>query len=467
MILDSFNEIDTNKYSVVIFGTGPAGLSLALELEKHDISSLIIEAGEENFSQKSQSFYKIDTEGTPLNDLSNSRLRQFGGTSATWGGWSKPLSNLDLIKFGFEPEEIEKYQSQTCEILDIKNSFKESSIDKNFNQIEFQFSSVRFYNKYFEHVKRSKKIFLMLRTQLSHFEGGNKNVDKAICIRNGKFVEIKSKEFILCCGGIENSRILLWSKFKNNKLFKNTLNIGNYWMTHYWVLGGVGFIDIKNFESYMNNDFLNYKGPIHIASTEKQSNEKLQVGIYLSTNEDQNFIKEIVKSILCIAPEYGKKISKLILNKSLKCGNIFMHIEEDAIFNNKIVLDKSKKDLNGIPFAKLKYKSSSKSKEIAKQELEKLATLFKEKDLGRVAIADELFNLREFESLGDYHHMGGTRIGYSSKDSVINKNFKVHDIDNLYILGSSNFRIGTYKNPTFAIIQFSLKLANDLKNKLV
>ena len=98
----------------MIFGTGPAGLSLALELEKHDISSLIIEAGEENFSQKSQSFYKIDTDGTPLNDLSNSRLRQFGGTSATWGGWSKPLSNLDLVKFGFEPEDIEKYQSQSC-----------------------------------------------------------------------------------------------------------------------------------------------------------------------------------------------------------------------------------------------------------------------------------------------------------------------------------------------------------------
>ena len=63
--------------------------------------------------------------------------------------------------------------------------------------------------------------------------------------------------------------------------------------------------------------------------------------------------------------------------------------------------------------------------------------------------------------------MGGTRIGNSSKDSVINKNFKVHDIDNLYVLGSSNFRIGTYKNPTFAIIQFSLKLANDLKTKLI
>ena len=45
------------------------------------------------------------------------------------------------------------------------------------------------------------------------------------------------------------------------------------------------------------NDFINYEGPIHIASTEKKSKEKLQVGLYLSTNDDQNFIKEILKEI--------------------------------------------------------------------------------------------------------------------------------------------------------------------------
>ena len=82
-------------------------------------------------------------------------------------------------------------------------------------------------------------------------------------------------------------------------------------------------------------------------------------------------------------------------------------------------------------------------------------------------MADEIYNLKEFENLGNYHHMGGTRIGDSIKDSVVNTNFKVHDVSNLYILGSSNFRFGTYKNPTFTIIQYSIKLANDLKKKLI
>ena len=89
----------------------------------------------------------------------------------------------------------------------------------------------------------------------------------------------------------------------------------------------------------MKNRFINQDGPIHISTNENDLTEELQSSLYLSINDDQNFIKEMVKSILCIAPEYGKKISKLILNKSLKCGNIFMHVEEAPIEENKITLD--------------------------------------------------------------------------------------------------------------------------------
>ena len=467
MILNSFVELDKNKFPVVIFGSGPAGLSLALELEKKNINCLLIEAGNEFYDDESQSYFKINTEGTNLKDISNSRLRQFGGTSASWGGWCKPLSDLDNKKNGLNAEEIKKHQSKTCEILGIKNSFRESLINDDFNQVEFQYSNVRFYDKYFSHIKASKNILLLLNTQLSHFEGQNKKVKKAICISNGKFFDVKSREFILCCGGIENSRILLWTKFKNMNLLKDNSNIGKYWMTHYWILGGIGFLNLKNFKSFMQNKFLDREGVIHIASKESSSKNKLQSGLYLSTNEDQNFIKEMVKSILCIAPEYGKKIAELILNKSLKCGNIFMHLEEDPIFENQIFLDENNKDLNQIPLVKIKYKSSLKSKKNVKSELEKLANLFKQEDLGRIALADEIYNLKEFENLGNYHHMGGTRIGESIKDSVVNTDFKVHDVSNLYILGSSNFRFGTYKNPTFTIIQYSVKLANDLKKKLI
>ena len=82
-------------------------------------------------------------------------------------------------------------------------------------------------------------------------------------------------------------------------------------------------------------------------------------------------------------------------------------------------------------------------------------------------MSDDLYNLKEFENLGNFHHMGGTRIGDSTKDSVVDKDFKVHGVNNLYVSGSSNYRYGTYKNPTFTIIQYSIKLADNLKKKLI
>ena len=87
MILQNIDELKENNYPVLIIGSGPAGLTLALELEKKNIKTVIIEAGGEEYNNKSQSFYKVNTEGVALQDITNSRLRQFGGTSAIWGGW--------------------------------------------------------------------------------------------------------------------------------------------------------------------------------------------------------------------------------------------------------------------------------------------------------------------------------------------------------------------------------------------
>ena len=56
-----------------------------------------------------------------------------------------------------------------------------------------------------------------------------------------------------------------------------------------------------------------------------------------------------------MAPEYGKKIASMIFKKSLKCGNIFMNLEESPNENNRIVLD-NEKDKFGIPQVKLFYK---------------------------------------------------------------------------------------------------------------
>ena len=58
MIYKNTNEIVGKKYPVIIVGSGPAGISTALKLEERKIKTLILEAGSEEYSEKSQEFYK-------------------------------------------------------------------------------------------------------------------------------------------------------------------------------------------------------------------------------------------------------------------------------------------------------------------------------------------------------------------------------------------------------------------------
>ena len=68
----------------------------------------------------------------------------------------------------------------------------------------------------------------------------------------------------------------------------------------------------------------------------------------------------------------------------------------------------------------------------------------------------------EAEQVGGHHHMCTTRMSDLPEHGVVDKNLKVHGIDNLYIAGSSSFGSTGHANPTFTIVQLSLRLAEHL-----
>ena len=214
MIFNNLDQVNTSNIPVVIVGSGPAAITLALELEKNYIKSLIIEAGEDKYNYDSQKNYKAEIIGDDISSLTHSRLRQFGGTSGHWGGWCKPLEDYNFNNWNINKNDLDKYSSRTCEILGIKNEFRNVELDRYFEQIEFQYSKVRFAKKFRNQIEKSKYIKLVLNTQVTYFGGDDNTTRYAACYSNGKKNKIKSKYFVLACGGIENSRILLWTKEK-------------------------------------------------------------------------------------------------------------------------------------------------------------------------------------------------------------------------------------------------------------
>ena len=131
MIHKNIKEIIEKNFPVIIVGSGPAGITLAMSLEQRKIDCLIIEAGSEEYSDESQESYDAKVIGDQITDLKYSRLRQLGGTSGHWGG-GKPIEKWNVEKWGIEYDSFSKLKDQTCKILEIEDNFQQSKISNFF-----------------------------------------------------------------------------------------------------------------------------------------------------------------------------------------------------------------------------------------------------------------------------------------------------------------------------------------------
>ena len=61
-----------------------------------------------------------------------------------------------------------------------------------------------------------------MNTQAVSFSGDEHLTNYVECIFQGQKYKIRSKYFVLTAGGIENSRILLWSAKNSNLIGKNS-----------------------------------------------------------------------------------------------------------------------------------------------------------------------------------------------------------------------------------------------------
>ena len=60
------------------------------------------------------------------------------------------------------------------------------------------------------------------------------------------------------------------------------------------------------------------------------------------------------------------------------------------------------------------------------------------------------------------HHMGGTIMGKSKKNSFVNKNLQIHGVKNIYICSTSVFPTSGSLNPTMTLCALAVRLANYL-----
>lgn len=481
MIVEDFEKYSSTVFDAIIIGSGPAGLTLALKLEEKKFNVAVIEAGERYYSEESQNYYKGEATKEFPRPIELTRLSMFGGTMGHWGGTCRPLDSYDFSRWPIKKENLDSYLDEATKLLDINNSFRNEIINEKLKLIEFQVSEARFGEKYYEHISKSKYIKLFLHSPMIKFKSSEFQINKIKIYSEQKkdFFHLQGKVFVLATGGIENSRILLNEKLRNSNYLLQNLPIGNYWYEHPFNELGKAFVNKNKLKKNLNtslNHFVNMfnagnnSDAYSISPTEKLILEKkiLNSCCWLVTHERKNDDwKDITKNLLCIAPNLSKNFLKLI-DKNVACGaTIYSSWEQDPEYSNRVTLS-SKKDKFDNFQPELIYKKSELVRNTAKVIIEEIGKYLVENDIGRISGYDFLFekNLKYISEAG-YHHMGGTIMGENPKDSVVDKNLKIHGSKNLFVIGSSVFPSGGHANPTLTIVQLSLRLNEHLQSNFL
>ena len=256
MILENINQLKDRNYELIIFGSGPAGMSIALDFQKVGKKILIVEAGDKDFSESSQDFYKSTVIGDDYGDTSISRLRQVGGTSGHCTGICRPLDKHDFKKWPLKKDQVDEFRQQFAIISKIKINFI-PKLNENFEQISYQKSDVMYVN-FLPEIKSNNKIDIITNLSLIDFEIFEDKIDRAVVFdkkMNKKFY-LNSKFYILACGTIENNRILLNIKKDYSKYFPNEMPLGKYYMDHPVSNLATSVIEKEKFLQYFKFDKL-------------------------------------------------------------------------------------------------------------------------------------------------------------------------------------------------------------------
>ena len=319
------------------------------------------------------------------------------------------------------------------------------------------------YNCLTTHLKplfESEQVDILDKITVSRLvQNGNRIVEAVAFDRRGNEIRIAAEVFILGANAIENARILLLSQFHNLQTrFKSSSGaIGKYLTDQVgiWLPIHLPHNLYRGYEKTLQSghSLSFYDGPFR----ERHSGVIAEAFFwtpFFSAEEARKVVFAQMKR-----GYFGNNLKKNIFRNSLGQLELCLEMEMMSEERNCVKLHKSRKNRLGDPIAEFQF--SIWDQEYLKRSWKYYADLFK----GMVENAGG--ELGEIRFRNSFEHMLGTcRMGADPRVSVVDKNLKSHDHENLYIVGGSAFPTSGCTNPTLTIVALALRCGKYLRNQL-
>lgn len=480
---------------IAIIGGGPAGISLALALASTRLNILLLESGGANFDPANQKMYAGSQSGLSYIALDAGRLRFLGGSTNHWGGWCRPLDEIDFEArewvphsgWPFPKNTLAPYYPRAQALVEAGPWLYDKADPSMAPQGPllplgeggvytswFQFSKTRdselptyFGHRYEGELKRAAKLTPLLNANVTgiRLSANGQQVDRLdIATLNsqggaGKTFTVKPRITVLAAGGMENARLLLAS----NDVVKNGVGNQNDLVGRFFADNPIPR-DVATLVSfagplapYYGANLTLTNGPIlraTFAPTQAFRRAK-QVAGSLTTVEQPVDLDEAGKAaVVTTAIALGVDASNAKAY-SLGCG---MELVPDR--ERRLTLT-DEKDALGLPRLKLTMRMADTDFHLYHATLHEMGRQLLASKAGMIRISRH----EEWSKNMDWgnHHLGTTRMHDDPKQGVVNADGQVHGVGNLYVAGSSLFPTYGASNPTLNLVALTLRLADHLK----
>lgn len=492
-------------FDVCIAGAGPAGITLARSLAARGFDVALMEAGELDYSDASQAFYKGELAGLPEYPCEESRIRAFGGTSGHWEGKCRAFEDEDFAARPWVPgsgwpinrADLAPYAAETSSILDLESTedrpdLPMPQVEPRFRHIQWRMSPpTRFGEKFRDEMAASARITLGIRATLVDLRLS----DNLGAVSTGVFrawggleppFEVTARVFALCLGGLENPRALLTfsSQMAPGIGNQNDL-VGRYFCDRPAVATGNLLL------AQPEGDEVQYYAPTASFAADERLNRCVVTVEPRLSPAAAGLRTVLIGSASCLTPEVAHLVARL---RGRRPHCVFGGLDEFAIRydpdghpmatvgismeqqlnpNSRIRLCQSR-DAFGLRRLLLDWNLSEGDYHTMRAATLAFGAHVAEQGMGRVRLRDWL--LDENATLPDIgsgngmvagrQHMCTTRMSPDPKTGVVDPDCKVHGIANLYVGGSSVFATPGLPKPTFTIVQLALRLGDHLAAQL-
>jgi len=477
---------------VAIVGAGPAGITLALALDRLGVSTLLIEGGGRTASIASQARYQgeADTEqGLEYPNLDIPRLRFLGGASNHWAGWCRRLEHnvfqprpwMGDIEWPFGWDEIGQYYRRAHEICELGryeydpavisddlalDAWPLRSTHDDFEPIVWRFSPpTRFATRYGPDLETSD-VDVALNANLVSIETSGRMVNRLVLVaendRGERYVE--ADRTVLACGGLETVRVLLHLAEGGGLDLDQSGWLGRGFMEHPHV--DIGTLVLAGSAAPAESTFLrpflervaDVDGTMVMGGFAPNPEACAEHGL-----PNMSITLEQRDNTRLAGLGNGEGVRQLIelvgAGSTANVLSLYLRAEQRPVQSSRIELVGQRDDL-GLRRIRLDWRVDDRDLANYVTALELLARTLTGSGIGAVHSFGIESRLQHVG--GGSHHLGGARMHESPDGGVVDPSGRVHATDNLYVCSSAAFPVSGFSNPTLTIVALALRMAASL-----